>query len=612
MTEPSFDVVDVRFEHYLPQNTLGVSDSIPRLSWRFSNVSSDFEQTAYEVEIYDESPQSERSLLCSTNINSSTSRLVPWPAKEPLRSRQRVLARVRAWGTDGTLSRWSTLASLETGLLERKDWCCGRIRISEERDAGRPQPEVFLRKDFSLSSVVAHARLYVAVQGVYEVEIDGQRVGDHYLAPGWTNYNKRIHFQTFDVTTPLSSDTAQHCIGIRVAEGWFSGRLGFGHGHWNIWGEHTTVMAQLEITFRDGTQTTICSDQTWMSASGPTRLAEIYDGEKYDANMEIPAWSQSGRKSGLDNGRWRNATVMTSLSALVELVASIGEPVRRIETIAPIQVLESPSGKVIVDFGQNLVGYTRIKTVRGTKGDNIILHHAEVLDHGELAKRPLRICDAVDEYTLRGAEEGESWEPRFTFHGFRYCQIDGWPTSSTSVESSVEAVVCHTDMEPVGEFSSSNPMLNRLYANAMWSMRGNFLSLPTDCPQRDERLGWTGDIALFAPTATRMFGCHGILKDWMVDVVYEQDLRGGIPALVTPNVLQHAGFWSEIWPCAIWNDVTVLVPWALYEASGDPAILEAQYPSMTKWLASIPRNVSRQKVLWDGSYFQLGVCTPLL
>lgn len=611
MADTSFQVVNVQFEHFLPQNTLGVSETQPRLSWRFANVPDSFQQCAYEIEICEECLPSKRSLLLSTIVDSDSSRLVPWPHKTPLRSRQKILARVRAWGTDCGPSPWSSPAVLETGLLDRKAWYCKRIRASGDHDTRRPQPETLFRREFSAPRSVAYARLYIAVQGVYEVEINGQVVGDHFMAPGWTNYNNRIHFQTFDVTTLLSSNSDQNCIGIRVAEGWFSGRLAFDGGRRNIWGEHTAVMAQLELISDDGSRTSVCSDETWLSASGPIQRTEIYDGEKYDANLEIPSWSQAGHMGELVKRRWQKVTVMASLPASVELVASIKEPVRRIETVKPVQIFRTPSGKIVVDFGQNLVGYTRIKNIHGKRGDKITLSHTEVLENGEIGKRPLRICDAVDEYTLKGAKGGERWEPKFTFHGFRYCQVDGWSLSDAELQSSIEAVVCHTDMEPTGEFTCSNTMLNKLYSNAVWSMRGNFLSIPTDCPQRDERLGWTGDIALFAPTAIRIFGCYGMLKDWLVDVAYEQNLRGGIPTFVTPDILQEARFWGKVWPCAIWHDVTILAPWALYEASGDSAILEVQYPSMTSWLAAIPRNLPRKKILWDPDYFQLGVCILL-
>jgi len=606
MVESTFTVYDVRFEHYHPQHTLGVQDSRPRISWKFSGVSEDFQQAAYDIEVY-EAPCTSKKILRSARVKSRESRLVPWPC-EPLRSRQKVFVRVRAWGTEGSVSLWSEPASIEMGLLLQDDWRGKRIKASEERDSQVPQPEELFRKEFSTRPSITRARLYITAQGVYESEINGQRVGDHFLAPGWTVYDRRIQYQTYDVTRLLSSSGA-NCIGVRIAEGWFCGRLVPGGGRRNIWGTHPALMAQLEITYDDGTSEMIGTDESWWSTAGPTRLAEIYDGEKYDANFEVLDWSQPFRKPSFDH-RWRIAAVMDPLPGTVELVSGWGEPVRRVATIKPIKTIITPSGKTVLDFGQNLVGYIRMKGVVGTKGDKLSLYHAEVLENGELARRPLRNCQALDEYTFRGSADGESWEPRFTFHGYRYCQVDGWPSDSPRLAASFEAVVCHTDMEPTAEFWSSNEMLNQLHSNTVWSMRGNFLSIPTDCPQRDERLGWSGDLALFVPTATKLYNCSGMLKNWLVDVTHDQEARGGVPALVTPNVYQTTPFWGEKWPCAIWHDVTVLAPWALYQEFGDSDLLARQYWSMTTWIERIPRDKARKKILWDPTLFQLGVCIP--
>jgi alpha-L-rhamnosidase len=266
----------------------------------------------------------------------------------------------------------------------------------------------------------------------------------------------------------------------------------------------------------------------------------------------------------------------------------------------------SPSGKTIVDFGQNLVGYVRLKNIRGPRGHKITLSHAEVLENGELCTRPLRICKATDEYKLKGAAAGESYEPRFTFHGFRYAQIDNWPGDNLDL-ASLEAVVCHTDMQSAGSFECSEPLLNKLYQNVRWGMRGNFLSVPTDCPQRDERLGWTGDLALFVPTAVLILDCFNMLKNWLIDVEHDQGVLGGVPPMVSPNATLPDPVWCRRVPCAIWHDVTILAPWALYQETGDLAILAQQYNSMLTWMRVLPRNKSGATHLWDNSVFQLGV-----
>ncbi|CAH0014509.1 unnamed protein product [Clonostachys rhizophaga] len=334
------------------------------------------------------------------------------------------------------------------------------------------------------------------------------------MAPGWTSYAGRIQYQTYDVLTLLKSGQ-DNCIGVRVAEGWFSGRLGFRGGHRDTWGSVNALLMQLELTFQDGAVKTVATDQSWMVTRGPIRLAEIYDGEKYDATLEV--------------------VTLSALPEATQLVASCSEPVRRTEVIRPKDRIVTPSGNIILDFGQNLVGYLRLKDICGPRGHKTTLRQAEVLENGELGTRPLRFCDALDQYTLKGSEDEqpEIYEPRFTIHGFRYAQIDGWvgDLDLATASNAIEAVVCHTDMRSIGGFSCSNRLLNQLYKNVVWGMKGNFLSVPTDCPQRDERLGWTGDLALFAPTALLIYDCTSMIRNWLVDVEFDQDVLGGVPPM---------------------------------------------------------------------------------
>lgn len=598
-------VKDVQFEHYHPPNTLGVQESRPRISWRIEGAPLDFIQAGYEVEV--SKVQIASSPLISTaKQTSGASRLIDWPFDEPLKSRQQIFIRVRVWDQGQTFSDWSEPAHLEVGLLKRDDWECERIAAPWSQRTANAQPEDLYRRELHINASIEQARLYVTAQGVYEAEINGARVGDYFMAPGWTAYSHRLQYQAYDVTTMLSS--GPNCLGIRVAEGWFCGRIGFEGGHRNIWGPHPALMAQLEITYADGRLERICTDGEWGVVQGPIRLAEIYDGEKYDATLEVPSWSSP--EGEVREQSWEPVKVLSPLSDSIELAAGYGEPVRRVEIVQPKEIIHTPSGKEILDFGQNLVGYLRLKNIKGPHGHKITLHHAEVLDNGELGTRPLRICKAVDEYTLNGDVEGESYEPRFTFHGFRYAQVDDWP--GTLDLSSIEAVVCHTDMKAVGEFSCSEPLLNALYHNIRWGMRGNFFSVPTDCPQRDERLGWTGDLALFAPTGVLIYDCFNILRNWFIDVEHDQDDLGGVPPMVTPNNTVVDPVWCRRVPCAIWHDVTILGPWALYQETGDSAILSQQYNSMMKWMKVLPRRKTGAPNLWDNGPFQLGVCTPLL
>jgi alpha-L-rhamnosidase len=378
-----------------------------------------------------------------------------------------------------------------------------------------------------------------------------------------------------------------------LGDGWFRGRLGFGGGRRNIYGERLALLAQLEIRYADGTTERIVTDEEWRAASGPILASDIYDGETYDARLERPGWSQAD----YDDGDWSGIRQLAH--DLTTLVAPSGPPVRRIEELAPVAITTSPSGRILVDFGQNLVGRLRIR-VQGQAGTTVTLRHAEVLEHGELGIRPLRLAAATDRYTLRG-EGLETWEPCFTFHGFRYAEVDGWPGELRT--DALRAVVIHSDLERTGWFECSDPLLNRLHENVVWSMRGNFLDIPTDCPQRDERLGWTGDIQVFAPTACFLFDTAGFLQSWLRDLAAEQADAGGVVPHVVPNVLPDKPVPATV-PAAAWGDAAVIVPWVLYQRYGDVGILAEQFESMRDWVDTVVA-LTGEQLLWNEG-FQYG------
>jgi alpha-L-rhamnosidase len=475
---------------------------------------------------------------------------------------------------------------VEVGLLHADDWAACFVTPEWDEDTSTPQPSPLLRRTFDVRAGVLQARLYMTALGVYEAEINGLTVGDHVLAPGWTSYDHRLRYQTFDVTGLLRE--GRNTIGAILGDGWYRGRLGFGGGRRNIYGDRLALLAQLEIAYADGTTERMVTDESWHTIRGPILASDIYDGETYDARLERPGWSEVG----YDERDW--ATVRQLDRDLATLVAPSGPPVRRIEEIAPIAITTSPSGRTIVDFGQNLVGRLRL-TVQGQAGQAITLRHAEVLENGELGTRPLRHAKATDRYTLRG-NGVETWEPRFTFHGFRYVEVQGWPGELRL--DNLNAVVCHSDMERTGWFECSDPLISRLHENVVWSMRGNFLDIPTDCPQRDERLGWTGDIQVFAPTACFLYDTAGFLQSWLRDVAADQDARGVVPVVV-PNVLEDPPV-----PATAWGDAAVIVPWVLYQRYGDTDILADQFESMRAWVDLIAARAG-ERHLWDKG-FQYG------
>jgi alpha-L-rhamnosidase len=571
-------VAGLHFEHL--KGALGIGTARPRLSWITQETTANWRQTAYEVEAYrPDGALHDRSGL----IESGDSVLVPWPFA-PLKSRERLLVRVRAYGPERRFAGWSEFAPVEAGLLETDDWMAKFVTPDWEEDTSRPQPCPLLRREFNLrpGAGIRQARLYVTALGTYEAQINGAVVGDQVLAPGWTSYHHRLRYQTFDVTYLLNE--GRNALGAILGDGWYRGRLGYHGGRRNIYGDRLALLAQLEITYSDGSTQRIVTDGTWRAATGPILASDIYDGETYDARLEPGGWAAPG----YDDGAWAGVRVLEK--ELSTLVAPSGPPVRRTELLAPVGVTTSPSGRTILDFGQNLVGRLRL-TVQGPAGQAITLRHAEVLENGELCTRPLRFAAATDRYILKG-EGAETWEPRFTFHGFRYAEIDGWPGALPA--GAVRAVVCHSDMERSGWFACSDPLVNRLHENVVWSMRGNFLDIPTDCPQRDERLGWTGDIQIFAPTACYLYDSAGFLESWLADLAAEQAAAGGIVPNFVPNIMA-----PQVSPAAAWGDAAVIVPWVVYQRSGDAGILAAQFDSMRAWMDALTKAAGPRR-LWEG------------
>jgi len=562
----------VRFEHH--RAALGTGEPAPRLSWRIDSAPDGWRQVAYEVEV-----DSVRH-----RVESPESVLVPWPAA-PLQSRNRRTVRVRVTGTDGETCPWSAPAAVEAGLLHPADWTAQMITPDAD-----PAPVV--RKEFRLDAPVASARLYVTAHGLYRADINGQPVSDDAFAPGWTSYHRRLRYQTYDVTRLLRDGA--NVIGAQLADGWFRGRLSFVKGKRNVYGDKLGLLAQLIVVLTDSRVVVIGTDGSWRSSTGPVTSADLYEGEHYDARRQQPGWSAPG----FDDSAWLPCSVTDFDTAT--LVAPDGPPVRPAAEVPVSEVLTSPSGRTLLDFGQNLVGTMRIR-VSGASGTVVTLRHAEVLEYGELAVRPLRTATATDSYTLRGDPSGEEWEPRFTFHGFRYAEVTGWPGELRKQD--VTAVVYHSDLERTGWFECSDPLLTKLHDNVLWGMRGNFLDVPTDCPQRDERLGWTGDIQVFAPTAAYLYDCAGFLASWLKDLAADQTPAGVVP-LYVPRVDLRGPFGEPI-AQAGWGDAAVLVPWVIYQRFGDLEVLRRQYPSMCAWVDGLTATLGAG-TLFDQPPLQLG------
>ncbi|WP_039934475.1 alpha-L-rhamnosidase [Streptomyces viridochromogenes] len=426
-------------------------------------------------------------------------------------------------------------------------------------------PAAQLRHAFQLKhGKITRARLYATALGLYEARINGRRVGEDRLAPGWTDYGKRVQYQTYDVTELLS--TGANALGVTLAAGWYSGNIAWAGPH--HYGERPALLAQLEVTYQDGSTQRVTSGTGWRAATGPVTRADLLAGEDYDARLETEGWT----RPGFDDGHWAPAEAVDDVTA--EPVAQLDAPCRVERVLLAREVTEPKPGVYVYDFGQNMVGTVRL-TVSGKAGTTIRLRHAEVLNpDGTIYTANLRTARATDTYVCKGAGP-ETCEPRFTFHGFRYVEVTG--CDSAPPLSAVKGLVVHTAAPFTMEFDTDAPMLNQLHSNITWGQRGNFLSVPTDTPARDERLGWTGDINVFAPTATYVMESARFLSKWLHDLRDAQSDDGAFPDVAPNPQITGSG-------TAGWGDAGVTVPWALYQAYGDTRVLEESWSSMLRWL----------------------------
>jgi len=456
-----------------------------------------------------------------------------------------------------------------------------------------------LRTEFALESghgPVTRAELQASAQGVFEAYLGGAPVSEDVLSPGWSSYEWRLRYRSYDVTEQLRGAGDQPVVlGLALGNGWFRGRLTWS-GDRAFYGDRLGAVASLAITFEDGHRQLVQTDGSWTAGPSGVLADDLYDGQTVDARLVSDAWLQPG----FSDESW--APVATLELDPATLVPYVGPPVVRHEELRPVAVWQSPAGKTLVDFGQNLVGWVKF-TVRGERGSTITVRHAEVLEHGELGVRPLRSAKATDELVLSGGDD--VFEPTFTFHGFRYAEVEGWPGELT--EDSLVAVVVSSQLERIGEFSCSDELVNQLHRNVVWGQRGNFVDVPTDCPQRDERLGWTGDLAVFSPTAVFLFESGGFLRDWLRDLDAEQRAADGMVAFVVPDVIKflppHGDFGVQD-STAFWSDAAVWVPWAAWQAYGDREALAEAFPAMAAHVRRVEGKLAPTG-LWDQG-FQFG------
>ena len=575
-------VGNLRIENLV--NPIGLDNQQPRFSWIISSDLRNTMQTAYEIRVGTDPAALQKNkniFWTSGHVTSDASVYVPYGGL--LASGQTYYWQVRINDNHGRTSPWSSVATWQMGFLSPADWKASWISPGYE-EPKEDQPSPYLRKIAQVAKGIKKATLYVTSLGLYEVYINGQRVGQDYLTPGWTAYQDRIQYQVYDVTQLLHPGS--NAMGARLGSGWYRGFIGFSNSR-NFYGRQLALLMQVNIEYINGKNETLVTDNSWKCSTGSIITSEIYHGEMVDARKEPSNWTMAT----FDDRHWTPVKVLEAPKA--KIIATYNEPIRKHETFKPKSIITTPKGEKVVDFGQNLVGWVQIK-VSGQSGEKFTVGHAEVLDkEGNFYTENLRPAKQLNTYILKGGGE-EIFEPTFTFQGFRYIRLEGYPGQIKP--ENFTATALYSDMERTGNFVSSNLLINQLQHNIQWGQRGNFLDVPTDCPQRDERLGWTGDAQAFARTASFNFGVRNFMAKWLKDVAADQNEDGRVP-FVVPNVLGKMAGGS-----AGWADAATVIPWDMYLAYGDVRILEEQYPSMKKWVEFM-RNNSKDNLWNTGFHF---------
>ncbi len=529
-------------------NPIGTSIKNPRFSWQLVSEKRNSRQSTYEIEV-----RSGKNLVWSSGKIASETSVFNEYKGSPLQSNTKYTWQVRVSDNQNNTSPWAT-ASFQTALLNNAtDWKAAWISSGIKADTVNGIVPRF-KRTFSSKKKVVSATAFITARGLYEAQINGKKIGDAFLTPGWTSYNKHLQYQTYDVSSLLNA--GENNIDVLLGSGWYRTRLAWTNQQ-NIYGKETALLFQLEIKYQDGSSEIIKSDGSWKVSETTILASEIYNGEIQDSRKAETAATMAVERDYPKD----------------YLTSAINEPIRKHEILKPIKVLISPKGETILDFGQNLVGWVKAK-VNGVSGDKITFSHVEMLDKKGIPYfENLRSAKAQAIYYLKGG--AETLEPHFTFFGFRYVKVEGIATINLA---DFEAIALYSDMTPTGTFECSNPLVNQLQKNIQWSQRGNFLDVPTDCPQRDERLGWTGDAEVFSRTAAYNFNVNQFFAKWLKDVAADQKPNGSVP-FVVPDVLANTTMGLAI-GAAGWSDASIIIPYNTFVAYGDKKVLETQYPSM--------------------------------
>jgi alpha-L-rhamnosidase len=551
-------------------NPLGVNDTAPRLGWQLSPVLGRHgtAQSAYEIRVSTR-PGGPADLWDSGRVASDASSQIPY-AGARLASRQRAYWQVTVWDERGQPATSPAGAAYwEAGLLERRDWTARWIGPPWHGAGQTAAAAPYLRRGFNLGQKPVSARLYVSALGLYEAYVNGKRVGNGHFTPGWTDYHRRVQYQDYDVTDLLAA--GDNVIGAILGDGWYCGHVAYRDRE--VYGDRPKLLAQLEVTLADGSHTVVSSGGDWQVAAGPILEDDLLMGESYDARQELADWQRPGQ----GDGRWGPAVVFPDPG--IELSPVLDAPVTSHEEVPPLGGPRKAGGhRFIYDFGQNLVGVVTLR-VHAPAGTTIKLRYGEMLDSsGGLYVENLRSARATDFYTCKGDPAGESWTPKFTFHGFRYAELSGLPGDDAPGQGDLVAHVLHTDLPASGDFACSNPLINQLQHNIQWSQRANYLEVPTDCPQRDERLGWTGDAQAFIRTGAWNRDVGPFFSKWQRDIADAQAADGSEPAFI-PAIEPSPGDGGPGWA-----DAAIICPWTVYECYGDRTLLARHFEELRRYV----------------------------
>lgn len=579
------------------ENPLGIDVLRPRLSWILESSVRGQKQTAYRIIVASSEQNLDKNIgdLWDTGkVESDRSTQIVYDGKQ-LSSRMSCYWKVCVWDKDGVKSDYSASAFWSMGLLLEEDWkgsWIGMERITppvQPEDLAPGPPPPWFRKVFMLDRPTKRALVYVTARGIFELRLNGERVGEDVFSPGWTDYNQRIQYRVYDVTTKLQRGA--NAIGAVIGDGWYSGYIGWRKQRGN-YGLQNSLLLNLEVECDDGSILVVATDETWRCSEGPIVSADLLMGEHYDARQEMEGWDSAE----FDDAGWQKVAVVEKPTA--KLVAQVSEPIRITEHIIPVGIANPEKNVYVFDLGQNIAGWAKLR-VKGKAGSRVTLRFAERLNpEGTIYTENLRGAKATDIYVLKGNGE-EVFEPRFTFHGFQYVEVTGFPGVPST--ETITGCAVHSAAPFVGTFECSHPMVNKLFSNLVWGQRGNYISIPTDCPQRDERLGWMGDAQIFIRTGTFNMDVAAFFTKWMKDVEDAQSEEGSFPNFA-PRLDNDALRRFEASPA--WGDAGIIVPWTVYRVYGDTRIISNHWEAMARWMefiqAANPGLIRRNRV--DNNY----------